>query len=178
MKDKKVVLRPLEEGDTANIVRWRNEDEVRRNLFSQALLTEEQHLRYFRSVVQCGRCKQYVIVLNDEPPTDIGTVFLKNIDLGQKQAEFGIFIGERSCRGRNLSLPATDAILEIAFEELGLDRVYLSVIGDNISAIKTYRRVGFREYGRDANAFRRESGSVDVIHMDLTKAQWEREKNG
>ena len=122
MKDKKVVLRPLEEGDTANIVRWRNEDEVRRNLFTQALLTEEQHLRYFRTVVQSGRCKQYVIVLNGEPPTDIGTVFLKNIDLEQKQAEFGIFIGERSSRGRNLSMPATDAILEIAFEELGLDR--------------------------------------------------------
>lgn len=173
-----IELRELEERDTANIVRWRNGNEVRRNLFTQTLLTEEQHLHYFHNVVQSGRCRQYIIVLKDTPSVDIGTVFLKNIDAELNQAEFGIFIGEPQGRGKKLSYPATNAVLRIAFEELGLRRVYLSVVGDNIPAVTTYLRSGFREYDREASSFHREGYSVDIIHMEITKEQWEREQLG
>lgn len=178
MRADTIELRPLEERDTANIVRWRNADEVRRNLFTQSLLTEEQHLRYFRSVVASGRCRQYVIVLQDTPPADVGTVFLKNLDVERKQAEFGIFIGEPAGRGKKLSFLATEAVLRIAFRELGLERVYLSVVGDNIPALRTYLRVGFHEFDREENAFPRADGFTDIIHMDITKEQWEGAHDG
>ena len=178
MSDKKVILRPLEEQDTANILRWRNADEVRRNLFTQTLLTEEQHLRYFRSMVQSGRCRQYIITEVGPESIDIGTVFLKNIDVAKKQAEFGIFIGEPKGRGKKLSYLATYSILRIAFEEIGLNRVYLSVVGDNIPAVKTYLRVGFCETGRELNTFPREDHFVDVIHMAISRESWEREQSG
>ena len=173
-----IELRELEERDTANIVRWRNDDEVRRNLFTQTLLTEEQHLRYFHTVVQSGRCRQYIIILKDTSPVDIGTVFLKNIDAELNQAEFGIFIGEPQGRGKRISFPATNATLQIAFESMGLRRVYLSVVGDNIPAIKTYLRIGFHEYDRETEAFPRNGHSVDIIHMEITKEQWECEQRG
>ena len=102
MSDKKVILRPLEEQDTANILRWRNADEVRRNLFTQTLLTEEQHLRYFRSMVQSGRCRQYIITEVGPESIDIGTVFLKNIDVAKKQAEFGNILSGRGGADRLL----------------------------------------------------------------------------
>ena len=34
MKGNEITLRPIEERDAENIVRWRNSDDVRRNLFS------------------------------------------------------------------------------------------------------------------------------------------------
>lgn len=178
MNDNRITLRELEERDAAQIVRWRNSDAVRRNLFTQTLLTEEQHLQYFRSVVLTGRCRQYVIVMDGTPPLDIGSVFLKNIDPEKKQAEFGIFIGEAQGRGKKLSGQATDAVLRIAFEELRLDRVCLSVVADNLPAIKTYLRAGFQETSREAGAFPRGAACVDVIHMDISKQQWEKAHYG
>ena len=178
MDNKVITLRQLEERDAENIVRWRNSEAVRRNLFTQSLLTVEQHLHYFHSVVQTGRCKQYVIRIQNEEPLDIGTVFLKNIDPEQKQAEFGIFIGEDCGRGKRLSYYITVEMLRIAFEKLGLERVYLSVVGDNTPAIKTYLRAGFRETGREPRAFPRGEHFVDIIHMDFTRENWERVQHG
>ena len=173
MNAERIKLRELEEQDTANIVRWRNADDVRCNLFTQTLLTEEQHLQYYHSVVKTGCCKQYIIVLKETPPVDIGTVFLKNINMDLEQAEFGIFIGEPHGRGNKLSYPATYAILQIAFEKIGLRRVYLSVVEDNLPAMTTYRRIGFREYDREQGGFLRDDRCVDIIHMEITKEEWE-----
>ena len=178
MDNNQIILRKLEERDTANIVRWRNSEAVRRNLFTQSLLTEEQHLRYFRNTVQTGRCRQYIIQVCGEKPLDVGTVFLKNVDPEQKQAEFGIFIGEPGARGKHLSLAATTAVLQIAFTELGLERVYLAVVGDNLPAVKTYLRAGFQEIGRELNVFPRERQFADIIHMDIARENWEREQHG
>lgn len=176
MGNNSVEIRPIEERDAENIVRWRNADEVRRNLFSQSLLTVEQHLNYFRTVVCTGKCRQYIISMKGNNEIDIGTVFLKNIDKDKQQAEFGIFIGEPKGRGRNCSLPATEEILRIAFCEMGLKRIYLFVVGDNEPAIKTYLRVGFHEIDREYGSFVRGSQSVDVIQMEITEKKWRQKR--
>ena len=107
----------------------------------------------------------------------IGTVFLKNIDSVKKQAEFGIFIGEPVGKGRHYALPATDKILEVAFEEMKLDRVYLYVVEDNVPAIRTYIHAGFTEYTREPGRFIREGKPLDVIAMDITSDTWRRMHN-
>lgn len=177
MNKLEVTLRPIEESDADNIVRWRNTNEVRRNLFSRSLLTKEQHLNYYRTVVCSGKCKQFIITIKEQNEIDIGTVFLKNIDLNDLQAEFGIFIGESAGRGKNCSLPATEQILRIAFREMGLVRVYLYVVEDNAPAIKTYLRAGFREINREPDRFFREDISLDVIKMEITAEDWRRMHN-
>jgi RimJ/RimL family protein N-acetyltransferase len=76
-----VILRKIKASDTDNIVRWRNSDSVKRNLFTQSELTAEQHLGWLKSKVETGSCAQYIIVVSENSTnTDIGTVFIKNID--------------------------------------------------------------------------------------------------
>ena len=172
----KVVLRALSEEDTANIVRWRNKDSVRKNLYTQTLLTEEQHLRYFRDVVAAGKCVQYIISAEEEGRIcDVGTVFIKKIDRENRKGEFGIFIGEEAFRGKGIAGQAVEQILKIAFTELQLNRVYLSVMADNIPAIRAYRKAGFEMEGILREDYLRADGFVDIVLMGITEKKW-REK--
>lgn len=168
-----ITLRKISPADTSNIVKWRNSPSVKRNLLSQADLKPEQHLAYLKNVVDAGKCSQYIIQLTTSGSIkDIGTVFIKNIDLTNNKGEFGIFIGEDEARGKGCSNEAIKAILKVAFEQLHLNRVYLSVICDNISAIRAYERSGFRIEGILKEDYIRGNIYMDIMLMGITKKMW------
>lgn len=167
-------LRKITPVDTENIVHWRNSPDVRKNLYIQDKLTAEQHLNWLKTKVDCGSCVQYIICeVKDGGETDIGTVYIKNIDNVSRKGEFGIFIGEPEGRGKGYAAIATKSILTVAFNELCLNRVYLTVFYDNIPAILTYEKAGFLREGLLKQDFKRYDGYVDVICMGITADRWQ-----
>lgn len=98
-------------------------------------------------------CKDYILnsnkddknidfAITDENDNWVGTVSLKNIDHSKKEAEYAI-ITSKDVHGKGYSQKATKEILEYAFNELKLDKVYLYVSVNNIRANKFYQKVGF-----------------------------------
>lgn len=168
-----VVLRQITESDTDNIVKWRNAPDVKKNLYTQAPLTTEQHLNWLKNKVNTGYCAQFIIeVHSPDSMRSIGTVFIKNIDRINLKGEYGIFIGESDARGKGFALKATVKILQHAFEELKLNRIYLTVFSDNLAAINVYQKAGFVQEGilkQDVFRFDRFS---DVVCMAITKDLW------
>ena len=83
-----------------------------------------------------------------------------------------MFIGEEKARGKGYAKFAINAILEVAFNELFLNRVYLSVMADNIYAIQAYKKCGFNVEGIQKGAYLKEDAYVDIILMDIDKERW------
>lgn len=78
----------------------------------------------------------------------IGTAALFDIDGEHASAECGRFIIDKTrAQEKGMGREAVEAVCRIGFETLKLDRLHLSVYEDNIPAVKTYQRTGFREYG-------------------------------
>ncbi len=141
-----VKLRALSVDDTSNIVRWRNSDYVRTNLYNQALLSEQSQLQYFKKYVVSGLVRQYIIVaVDDVSETDIGTVFFKNIT--DKNAEIGIFIGEKTFLGNGYGAAALKEALKVAFSEIQLETVYAQIKNNNFGSYKLFVKAGFEDIG-------------------------------
>lgn len=171
--DTTVSLRGIEIEDTQNILKWRNSKAVKRNLYTQDDLTEEQHLNWMRNKVETGFCAQYIIAIRDEDGNkDIGTVFIKNIGQDTKEGEFGIQIGEETARGKGYGRQAAEQILKIAFNELGLERVYLTVMYDNYPAIRSYEKAGFVQEKILKGEYLRGGTYIDIIQMGITRDMW------
>ena len=172
-----VAIRPLSIEDTENIVKWRNSPEVKKNLYSQEELTISQHINYFHSFVETKKVIQFIIsVIENGAQRDIGTTFLKNIDCCSRKTEFGIFIGEDNTRGKGYGSIATQLTIDYAFEILKLNRVYLSVLSENVAAIKAYKKCGFELEGIMKQDYLRDKNFIDVAIMGITKSNWERRK--
>ena len=168
-----VSLRTLSIHDTKNIIKWRNMTSVKKNLYFQGELTAEQHIAYYENFIKTGKCVQFIIVVkNDKFSTDIGTVFIKNIDCSNHNGEYGIFIGEEAARGKGYAKPATELVLKYGFEVLNLHRIYLTVMSDNVPAIKTYESVGFIREGVLREEYMRANGYVDVVMMSMLRREW------
>lgn len=162
-------LRPITEADTDNIVRWRNLESVKRNLYTREPVTRESHLQWLHGQVNTGRCIQYIL---ESPEGDIGIAFIKNIDNFHKKGEYGIFIGEESARGKGYGRRATELMLQKAFEELGLNRVSLHVFEENLPGIRAYEHAGFKIEGVLRNDFRYENEYLNAVVMGITRKMW------
>lgn len=169
----KVTLRKMTEKDTANVVRWRNSPSVVENFIFRTPLTEESHLQWYRNKVLTGQVAQFIIEDN-ETGFDVGSVYLRDIDNENKKCEYGIFIGEESCRGKGLGTAAAKAILDYAFTELGMNRVFLRVFAKNAAAINSYKRAGFKEEGVFRQDVIIDGIPYDMVFMAVLFDDWKK----
>ncbi len=81
----------------------------------------------------------------------LGTISLKHISHVNDKAEFSI-VSRRCALGTGAPRRATVELLHYAFKELGLHKVYLSVLEENIRAQKFYEKCGFVREGLETDA--------------------------
>lgn len=144
VENNKVRLRLLGEADLLLTMNWRNQDHIRRWFFHSDPINLDQHKKWFDDYRQ--RDDDFVFiaedVLNDCKP--FGQVALYDIDWAARCGEFGrVFIGEAFARGRGLGYEMTGLAIQIAFNSLGLDNLFLEVFVNNVAARKVYLKAGF-----------------------------------
>lgn len=141
-----IFLRKMEYSDTDNIVKWRNSDFVREHFIYQALFSKESHENWIHTMVETGKVEQLIICVKDEGVPEgipVGSVYIRDIDRNHNKAEYGIFIGEESARGRGIGSQAATLMIRYCFKQLKLHRLFLRVFADNAQAIRSYEKAGF-----------------------------------
>jgi RimJ/RimL family protein N-acetyltransferase len=84
----------------------------------------------------------------------------------------GIGLGEREYWGKGYGSDALRLILRYAFQELGLQRVTLTVFEYNPRAIRSYEKVGFIHEGRCRKAIHRDGERADLLVMGILRQEW------
>jgi len=160
-KDASVYLRVMTYDDTENIVAWRNSQAVRSRFLYRAEFTREGHENWIRTKIKTGEVVQLMIcdLATDKP---LGSVYIRDIDRTSRKAEYGIFIGEESARGRGVGTATAKLMLRYCFEEEGLHKVFLRVISDNFGAIRSYEKAGFTR-----EAYLKDEVFVDGEYLDI-----------
>lgn len=164
-----VCIRPIENRDTQNIVKWRNAPEVSQFFIDRRLLTPQGHKEWLEKRVSTGEVAQFIIELNEAP---VGSVYLRDIDLNNQKAEYGIFIGEERALGQGVGTKAGLLCLQYGFETLKLNRIFLRVFAENQRAVRSYEKIGFSCEG----IFRQEvciKGRFhDILYMAMLHQEW------
>lgn len=81
------------------------------------------------------------LAIVDDSDEYLGTVSLKNIEA--ESAEFAITI--RSCAmGKGISKLAMEQIIDLGFNDFGLNTIYWCVSPDNVRAVKFYDKNGYK----------------------------------
>lgn len=102
----------------------------------------------------------------------IGNCGFNAIDYVNRNAEFGILIGESDVWGEGYGPEAARLILKHGFEELGLHRVTLEVYSHNPRAICVYEKVGFVHEGALRESYFRNGEFHDTLVMGILESEW------
>ena len=165
----RVYLRPLERNDAELIVVWLRNRELTWSLgdffpAADVRAVADGIERLYRS----GHDLLLGVVRRDTD-TLIGITELHHLDLDNRQASFGLLIGQT---GEGYGPEVAGLVLDYAFGPLALNRVWVQVDERNTRGIRAYQKVGFRREG-----LLRESRYVDgryhnTLLMAVLRGEW------
>ena len=137
-------LRKLEEKDADGMLEWMHDPEIQDFFCFDAMERTQQDAQEFirNASTNFAESNNIHYAVCDDEDEYLGTISLKNIDLCAKKAEFAISLRKKA-RGRGVGQAAISILLDKAFAEFDLERVYLNVLSDNNRAIHLYEKCGF-----------------------------------
>lgn len=162
----RIILREIEEGDLNSIVKWRNDPDILRWLFSYSPLNETKQRRWYEKYMADDTQQTFIIEVKEEK-IPIGTVGLTNIDYKNQRGELTIIIGEKNYRGRGLGGECLNLLVKFAFNEMNLRKIKTLVFSDNEKAIKLYEKCGFVEEGVLKGEIFKDGMYKDVLIMGI-----------
>ncbi len=146
-----IVLRKLEEKDAKYMLEWMHDPEIQKSFRKDmSSITQEQACLFCKEAgaqdkLEDGVSLHFAIVDNSDDEY-LGTISLKNVDLTNQNAEYAI-VTRKKAHGKGVAYQATLLLLEKAFAEYQLHRVYLNVLSYNKAAISLYKKCGFQFEG-------------------------------
>lgn len=138
-------------------------------------LTLERETVYLTKTVMSDSERLYAI-RQGEYDTLIGTIGLHEIDWHSNNARIGATIFVPSERGKGFGTGAIDRVLEVAFCDLGMHKIYLNVFAENERGRKLYARLGFVEEGTLRDEYLLRGVYHDMVRMSMKKSEWEARK--
>ncbi len=170
LESKNLIYRPITEADTDMVLGWRNSEPVRKYFLYRKDISRQDHLNWLNSKVASGIVIQFIVIIKTTD-TPIGSVYLRNIDRINKTAEYGIFIGDVSARGKGYGSEIASRMVSYFFDELGYDELHLQVLSDNHQAIKSYQNAGFTVSGISSNIIDVNNNSIraEVTYMSIDR---------
>ncbi|MGL4767408.1 MAG: GNAT family N-acetyltransferase [Formosimonas sp.] len=156
--DEQYVLRPLIADDLPFTLAWRNQESVRQCFLNTDVISMGGHLAWYEQYRH--KTDDVTLILTRSDGLRIGQLAVYHIDYGKQEAEVGRFVVSPDGAGKGLMKKAIASLLAHLTSQYGLERIYLSVLAFNVSAIHLYLKLGFRVTGFEAG----------VVSMSLGKA--------
>lgn len=179
IESKRLVIRRLRDDDVDTLASYRNLPQVAwLQLWESYSVEEARGLVNPCKVVEpftAGNWFQFGVALKDSDEL-IGDLYFK-LDGAGNQAEIG-FTFAPTFQGRGLATEAVKALLNHAFTNEGIHRVYGSTDPRNTSSIKLMKRLGMRQEAHHLEALWFKGEWADDVVFAILAREWPEVKEG
>lgn len=162
-------LRSLKDDDRERLFQWRREPEVDRWMSDLPEQSAQEHARWFDGFRLDPDRRGWIITDEGRPA---GFLTLTGLTDHHRRAAWGWYIGEAEARGRGVGRAAQALGLDVAFRELGLQKVWAEVLADNDAALRAQAAVGFRREGYLRRHVLKGGEFRDVAMLGILADEW------
>ncbi|MDR3642510.1 MAG: GNAT family protein [Candidatus Doudnabacteria bacterium] len=171
LKGVKVTLRPVRLDDAPRFVKWFNDPEVNKFLFYRSL-TLSQERKIIREKLQKQTKQSTHFCIDTKSGVHIGVTSFDSIRERNKNATWGIVIGDKRYWSQGYGTEAMSLMFEYGFKKLKLHRIEFDVYRYNKRAIGLYKKLGCKIEGikREHNFW---NGKYwDTYQMGILDKEW------
>jgi len=158
-------LSPINPDDAPRYTEWLNDPEL--SVMLQIVVKPVSIASENEMLEKIAKDPYQFAVVDLESDELIGGCGLKNVDLVNRTALMGIFLGNKSYWGKGYGEEATRLLLDFAFTFVNLNSIMLEVFDFNPRAIRCYEKVGFKAVGRRRSAKMLAGKGYDEVLMDI-----------
>lgn len=174
LENEKIGLRHLSANDIkGGYGEWLNSSEVCKYNSHHKYPVDKEELIDFIASVKEDRSSIVLAVDEKTSHIHIGNISLQEIDFISRQAEIAFLFGEVSYWGNGYATMAAQLIIDHAFKELGMNRIYFGTAENNIGMQKVGEKLGFHKSGVRRQALYRNGKFWDIYDYDMLADEWE-----
>jgi len=173
LRGERVYLRPLESTDIELVHRWYEDARVW-SLMGDPPISLAARKKRYADVVEAAADDVFrfvICLLVDD--RRVGRTDLFELDRQNGSCALGITLGEPELWGRGLGTDAVNVLVDFAFGQLRMERVWLDTDARNERAKAAYAKAGFTQEGRFRRAFYQNGRWSDDLRMALLREEWE-----
>lgn len=163
----RVDLCPFTWEQAQQYLHWVNQSELAQRLIRALPVSALEHQRWYESLVTRSDAVVFSVV-HRECQQYLGNCWLWGIHPVHRSAELRILLGHERARGQGLGTEACGGLVDFAFHQLNLEKVYLYVLADNQPAIRCFEKAGFQHEARLQREYFVEGRYCDGLRM----ARW------
>jgi RimJ/RimL family protein N-acetyltransferase len=160
---RRLVLRPFEAGDLADLFAYLSRAEVARYLYAEPLTDRsqaEQDVRRKMTADHLPEEHQTLVLAVVWPPAErvIGDVMLHYSSHPHKQGEIG-YVFNPDYHGQGFAIEAARAMLELGFQALALHRIVARCDARNLASLRVMERLGMTR-------------EAQLVENEFVKGEW------
>ncbi len=163
------ILRPINLADLELILKWRNSDRIRQNMYTDRIIMIEEHRAWFDRSLLENSCQHLIYEYQKQP---LGVVNINQIDTRNGLCSWGFYVGDASAQ-RNTGLAMGFLAINHIFEKLSLRKISSEAFAFNQASVNYHLRLGFIQEGCWKEHFYRADKYQDIICLALFKDRWE-----
>lgn len=164
-----VVLHPLQDSDSDRLFHWRNLDDVRAHMYNDQLIEKTVHEKWFATALT-DPSRQYFIISVDGTPVGLANFY--DIRRAAKTCSWAYYLGDPSTRGQGIGACVEYMMIERAFGEMSLNKLWCEVLIANEAVWKLHHSFGFVTEAHFRQHIIRADGPQDVYGLGLLVNDW------
>lgn len=164
-----VALRPVGEEDRDRLLAWRNSPQVAAFMYSDHVISREEHDRWFDGLAANARRRDWIVLLDGAP---VGLTSLVDIDATQGRATIARYLAEDAARGLGVGGFTEFKIADHAFEAMGLRKLWSEVLATNAPALASHLASGFQREAQLRAHVVKHGQPTDVVGLGLLAEDW------
>lgn len=146
----------------------RNEESVRRAMFTDHVISEDEHQQWLKGL-QTDRSRRIWVIMG-ESGNVIGQVSLARLDRRHLTSDWAFFLSASERGG--LGFAVEYAFLNFVFDELGLAKLNCEVVEGNDVVVKLHGKFDFRQEGLRRSQLVKDGRRIGVHLLGLTREDW------
>ena len=160
-------VRPLELRDLEQVLGWRNHPEIRRYMYTQHVISQEEHSRWFE---KRSTDPDYHLLIFEAESTPQGFISIHLIAPGGI-ADWGFYAAPDAPKGTGSQLG--QAALHYAFVDSGLHKLCGQALAFNEGSIRYHRSLGFTQEGILRKQHFDGQHYYDLVCFGLLASEWQ-----
>lgn len=162
-------LRPVEAKDRDRILAWRNSDDVRPFMYTDHLISPQEHARWFAGLEGDERRRYWIIELGGKP---VGLANLYDIDRPNQRCAWAYYLADPAVRGLGVGSYVEFWVLEYVFEGIKFAKLWCEVLASNEAVWRLHETFGFVIEANFRGHVIKDRARANVFGLGLLAADW------
>lgn len=160
-------LRAIKANELELMRSWRNEPDVRKNMYTQHEISNEEHMAWWSRTSQRDDQKYFMY---ERSSTPLGIVGFTLIDQSNSNCSWAFYSAPGAPRGTGSRMEFL--ALEYVFGALNMHKLYCEVLAFNTAVIKLHQKFGFKVEGILRQQYNSNDEYIDIIRLGLLEDEW------